>query len=478
MLATDNTARLCGRCHRDERDQLGAPPALKTEFFETDAFRAAFESQHIGKVFKAYRNHPRHLQMYGKALKQELLGRWLGLTQAQVSKLENGKPEQNLEALRNYAGILHLPEHLLWFDFPGRSRLRAGRTSEPTDSGGKLIDWRPQSITATWQISPAIAELCQILADYGFSPLRFSSDQLGQIPSVENLERDLKVAFDAYQQSRFTAAANRISTLLADAQLTSRECRESERARVSRVLALSYQVAASVLVKVGQTDMAWIAAERGMNAAESADSPAVRASLIRSVAFALLATSRFEPAMRLVESAAGYLEGEISKDNAALSVYGTLYLVGSMAAARFGDSSKTVDYLDEASKAAQLLNKDANHLWTAFGPTNVAIHRVNTAAELGDVQTILNSGLSLNTEAVPVERRVRYLLDVARAYSLVGNRDDALGVMITAERMAPEQVRQHYLSRKVVAALIQGTVGKPSVELDKLAQRVNAQGAI
>ncbi|MFC5111996.1 hypothetical protein [Kibdelosporangium philippinense] len=149
-----------------------------------------------------------------------------------------------------------------------------------------------------------------------------------------------------------------------------------------------------------------------------------------------------------------------------------------MAAARFGDSSKTVDYLDEASKAAQLLNKDANHLWTAFGPTNVAIHRVNTAAELGDVQTILNSGLSLNTEAVPVERRVRYLLDVARAYSLVGNRDDALGVMITAERMAPEQVRQHYLSRKVVAALIQGTVGKPSVELDKLAQRVNAQGAI
>ncbi|MFC5111994.1 hypothetical protein [Kibdelosporangium philippinense] len=118
MLATDNTARLCGRCHRDERDQLGAPPALKTEFFETDAFRAAFESQHIGKVFKAYRNHPRHLQMYGKALKQELLGRWLGLTQAQVSKLENGKPEQNLEALRNYAGILHLPEHLLWFDFP------------------------------------------------------------------------------------------------------------------------------------------------------------------------------------------------------------------------------------------------------------------------------------------------------------------------------------------------------------------------
>lgn len=124
MLAADNTARLCSRCHREERDQLRTPPTqLRNEFFETPELRAAFRSQHIGKVFKAYRNHPRHLQLVGKALNQELLGRWLGLTQAQVSKIENGKPEQNLETLRNYAKILHLPQHLLWFDLPGQSRL-------------------------------------------------------------------------------------------------------------------------------------------------------------------------------------------------------------------------------------------------------------------------------------------------------------------------------------------------------------------
>ncbi|HEV2780210.1 MAG TPA: XRE family transcriptional regulator [Actinophytocola sp.] len=137
MLAADNTARLCSRCHREQRDQLRTPPAqLRNEFFETDEFRAAFDSQHIGKVFKAYRNHPRHLQLFGKALNQELLGRWLGLTQAQVSKLENGKPEQNLEALRNYARILHLPVHMLWFDFPGRSRLRSLRSAEAGAGAG------------------------------------------------------------------------------------------------------------------------------------------------------------------------------------------------------------------------------------------------------------------------------------------------------------------------------------------------------
>ena len=124
VLAADNTARLCGKCHRDQRDSLHAPAQLRDGFFETDDFRAAFESQHIGRVFKAYRNHPRHLLLFGKALNQELLGRWLGLTQAQISKLENGKAEQNLEVLRTYAKILHLPQHFLWFDLPGQSRLR------------------------------------------------------------------------------------------------------------------------------------------------------------------------------------------------------------------------------------------------------------------------------------------------------------------------------------------------------------------
>lgn len=126
VLAADNTARLCGKCYREQHDQLNKPPVPGDEFFETAEFRAAFESQHIGKVFKVYRNHLRHLRLYGKALNQELLGRWLGLSQTQVSKLEHAvEPEQNLRTLRNYARILHLPQHLLWFDFPGQSRRRS-----------------------------------------------------------------------------------------------------------------------------------------------------------------------------------------------------------------------------------------------------------------------------------------------------------------------------------------------------------------
>ncbi|MCK2240191.1 MULTISPECIES: bacterial transcriptional activator domain-containing protein [unclassified Crossiella] len=136
VLAADNTARLCSSCHRDQRDQLRTPPAqLRNEFFETDEFEAAFQSENIGKVFRAYRNHPRHLQLFGTALTQELLGRWLGLTQAQVSKLEMGlRQEENLSTLRNYAKILHLPQDRLWFDLPGTSRLRLPTSSRVSAS--------------------------------------------------------------------------------------------------------------------------------------------------------------------------------------------------------------------------------------------------------------------------------------------------------------------------------------------------------
>jgi len=319
--------------------------------------------------------------------------------------------------------------------------------------------------------TPAIIELSEVLTDYGFDPCRLGS-RPDQAPSLASLERDVRIAFDAYQQSRLTTAASRIVMLLADAQLAARECTETDRARALKVLALSYQAAATVLAKVGETDLAWIAAERGLNAAEASGSLLVRGSLIRSVVFALHSTCRFEAAMRLADASADSLYQGISGDNAMLSVYGTLLLTASMAAARFGDGSRAADYLRESGRAAQRLGADGNYLWTSFGPTNVAIHRVNTAVELHDFQTVLDSGLSLDTAGVPAERRVRYVLDVARVYALTGRKDDALGAMLTAERIAPEQVRQHYLSRKVVTTLMRGTQGKPAPELSKLAARV------
>lgn len=202
-LASDNTTRLCGRCLREHRDQLDTPPKhLSDDFWTTDDFKAASESQHIGRVLKAYRNHPRHLQLFGKALNQEVLGRWLGLTQAQVSKLENGKPEENLGTLRAYAEILSIPQYVLWFDLPGQTRINARSAV------------RAVSIPAPSLLIPQEASLSNTIGT--ISPIDTNIiDDGGPILRVSRLT-DARTHFERmYRNSGGLVAGARIETYLA-----------------------------------------------------------------------------------------------------------------------------------------------------------------------------------------------------------------------------------------------------------------------
>ncbi|MGB3440699.1 MAG: hypothetical protein WBA97_18285 [Actinophytocola sp.] len=116
ILAADNSAHLCGPCSRDQRDQFRTAPAcLPDDFFDTDEFHAACESEDIGKLFKAYRNHPYFIQTTGKPISQTLLARWLGVSQGLVSKLETDRSEGYVPTLRIYAKALHMPQRVLWF---------------------------------------------------------------------------------------------------------------------------------------------------------------------------------------------------------------------------------------------------------------------------------------------------------------------------------------------------------------------------
>jgi tetratricopeptide (TPR) repeat protein len=177
LLADDNTASMCGRCHRELSDQMSSPPKLDPDFFETDEFKAAFDSRHMGRILKAYRHHPRHLRIFGKALSQALLGRWLGgLTQAQVSRLENGEPEQNLKTLARYAKIMHIPEDKLWFDLPGSRRtVQAADAIEDAimqaaNESARLLSWAQADAVGDLTIEEVTDEIRWISNNYLIAP--------------------------------------------------------------------------------------------------------------------------------------------------------------------------------------------------------------------------------------------------------------------------------------------------------------------
>jgi hypothetical protein len=144
-----------------------------------------------------------------------------------------------------------------------------------------------------------------------------------------------------------------------------------------------------------------------------------------------------------------------------------------MAAARNEDRATTRTFLAEAEQSARRLGVDANHLWTAFGPTNVAIHQVSTAVELGDLQVAVDLGPRLDVSGLPVERRIRHQIEIARAYSAWNRRDEALSILLDAEQDAPEQIRHHFISRQLVMRWIRQQRGKPSHHLAGLAKRLH-----
>ena len=104
---------------------------------------------------------------------------------------------------------------------------------------------------------------------------------------------------------------------------------------------------------------------------------------------------------------------------------------------------------------------------------NVAIHQVSTAVELGDLQIAIDLGPRVDVSALPVERRIRHRIEVARAYSAWNRRDEALAILLDAERDAPEQIRHHFISRQLVMRWIRQQRGKPSHHLAELAKRLH-----
>jgi tetratricopeptide (TPR) repeat protein len=293
-------------------------------------------------------------------------------------------------------------------------------------------------------------------------------------PDLAALRRDTTELWDAYQGSRFGFVTGRLPALLRHAQAAIDDFDGQDLDDARNLLGLTYQLIATQLTKLGETDLAWIAAERGLSAVRPIGDPVIIGSLFRSVGHALLSTGRFQDAVRLTNDAAGYLDQHLADATPELlSVYGTLLLGGSVAAARASDADTARGFLTAADDAATRLGKDANHLWTAFGPTNVAIHRVATADELGDFQVALDLAPRVDTAGLPTERRVRHALEVSRAYSSRNRQDDALAVLLDAEQMAPEQVRHHFLGRQLVLTWIRHQRGKPSSTLVGLARRLH-----
>lgn len=129
-LARDNHLGRCAPCQRQAGELLATAPDVPSEFWGTTVMGEALASWHIGQVIRAYRHHPHH---ESRPLSQELVAGWLGLTQTQLSRIENGPPVKDLDKLTTWARTLKIPAGLLWFRLPGVDDLPETHTTGPAD---------------------------------------------------------------------------------------------------------------------------------------------------------------------------------------------------------------------------------------------------------------------------------------------------------------------------------------------------------
>jgi transcriptional regulator with XRE-family HTH domain len=381
-------------------------------------------------------------------ISQEVLAGLVGRTEDWLSKVENDRaPLDRLSVIRSLAKALGVTIYeLIGEPVPATDR------REP----------------------PGLAEVRTALMDYRqLSPLMSLIEKEGIPPRLDDLRRDLNEVMSAYQESQYRHMLRRIPELLAQAQLAARERSGDSRRAAERLLALASQSAAMILTKLGQGDLAWLASQRGLAAAERSEDPAIMGSLLRSGVHSLLSDGRVNDARDMTRQAADYLRSIMDTAEPRLvSVYGSLLLPGAVAAARSNDRSTAGEYLSEAVDMANLVGTDTNYLWTAFGPTNVKIHHVTIAMSLGDAQIALDLVPRIDARGLPPERRVRHALEVASAYHARNLIDAAVRELLVAERLASEQVHAHVMSRELVLRLHATAAGRRDRSLAALARRM------
>lgn len=249
---------------------------------------------------------------------------------------------------------------------------------------------------------------------------------------------------ETYQAARYAEVGGELATVADAITALMATSRGQERRQALILRCNAAVVEAKLATKIGDGAAARAAAERAKAAADDSDDPFGQAAAAYQMTCALLKLDQAATAEELAIGAAASVTGD---DPRRISWAGALTLIAAIIAARRNDLATARERLDTAHRLADRLGRDANIGYTAFGPTNVTIHRMSAAVALDDPYQLLATSERLDPKRMPTGlrgRRAQFHLDSAWAHTQID--EDALAVLhlLETDRIAPEIV---YTSR-------------------------------
>jgi transcriptional regulator with XRE-family HTH domain len=293
---------------------------------------------------------------------------------------------------------------------------------------------------------------------------------------LKTLQQRRDHAWQLLHASAYRDLGSTLAALLADLEIASRSCPPAQRTQVHTLLAESYQAAAAMLVKVGDRGAGWVAADRAIAAGERSHSPALILAGQLRMARTLLDSSEQDLARHVLIQATRRRDAIIANgDLGLISLAGSSALLLAVLLARNADARGADHSINIARELATALGGDHNYHGTEFGPTNVVMHAVAVAVELGNGQQALDRATHIRSTAhMSTERQARYLVDLARAHILTRSPTQALQALIKAEHIAPEELAETPLVAAVIEDIEAQTKHARQPALRRLKQRLYA----
>jgi len=144
-------------------------------------------------------------------------------------------------------------------------------------------------------------------------------------------------------------------------------------------------------------------------------------------------------------------------DTLGAETFGLLHLMGAHLAARGNEAQAAHAHLGEAGRVAALTG-ERNGLLQHFGPTNVTVWRVAIGVELGHGPAVAErvAREPVDLDVLASNDRIAALeFDLARSWAQAeGARDaEAIRHLDTADRLAPQRIRNDPIARDLVLTL-------------------------
>jgi transcriptional regulator with XRE-family HTH domain len=307
----------------------------------------------------------------------------------------------------------------------------------------------------------AIADVADLLGDVGGEPL-----------SLREVERSVTYLWGTYWSGRWDQLTRLIPQALTGLRATLHAADATSRPRVAEQLAWCYSVAASTLAHLHQPDAAFLAMRHALDLVADGDDPLLAAVLKGSGSWHLLVSGRFDEAERVAARTAASIEPHGDTPEPALSVYGSVLVQVANAAARGGRNAIAADFLELGREVAQRIGTDRLDYEIPFGPSLVTMQTVDVDIVTEDYPAAVAAASRMpSNPALPLASRCRHLTDRACAHANLGQEEQALTLLLTAEGMSPDWIRHQTLVRSVTRDLLAAERTR-STPLRQLAKRI------